>query len=223
MQWLHSQRQGSRFPARISPPGILCFDDLDDCIFVGGNPLRIAGTRCGRGLPSPGHWTIRLAVTWWSPSLPGFDRRSKPDHSSPRRVGYDAIYPNLFWREAPGVAPNDAAATARAQGGAPPDDPLAGAGAMGYFRARPTANDNMASIGFCSGGLAACARGLTARPGCRHRLLWRPRPPIKRNLTTDIRDHMSRYSDCSAPRTRRRIRITSPSPTGFLPREWLPA
>ena len=30
-------------------------------------------------------------------------------------LGYDAICPNLYWREAPGASPDDAAATARAQ------------------------------------------------------------------------------------------------------------
>src|ERR1700744_96170 len=51
--------------------------------------------------------------------LPGYDRASKEIVRRFAELGYDAICPNLFFREAPGASPDDAAATARANGGAP--------------------------------------------------------------------------------------------------------
>ena len=51
--------------------------------------------------------------------MPGYDRGSKEIVRRFAELGYDAIMPNLYWREAPGAAPDDAAATARAQGGVP--------------------------------------------------------------------------------------------------------
>ncbi len=53
-------------------------------------------------------------------------------------IGYDAICPNLYSREAPGADPDDAAAPARAGGGVP-DDRLVGdvAGAAAHLRALP--------------------------------------------------------------------------------------
>src|SRR3984885_15321205 len=65
--------------------------------------------------------------------MPGYDRATKEITRRFAEMGYDAICPNLFWREAPGAAPDDAAATARAQGGVS-DEQLIGdvAGAAAY-------------------------------------------------------------------------------------------
>ncbi len=49
--------------------------------------------------------------------MPGYDRATKEIVRRFAELGYDAICPNLYWREAPGAAPDDAAATVRAQGG----------------------------------------------------------------------------------------------------------
>jgi len=54
--------------------------------------------------------------------MPGYDRSTKEITRRFAELGYDAICPNLYWREAPGAAPDDAAATARAQGGVPTSD-----------------------------------------------------------------------------------------------------
>src|SRR5579884_677340 len=51
--------------------------------------------------------------------MPGYDRATKEITRRFAELGYDAICPNLYWREAPGAAPDDAAATARANGGVP--------------------------------------------------------------------------------------------------------
>ena len=93
--------------------------------------------------------------------MPGFDRASKEITRRFADLGYDAICPNLHWRDAPGAAPDDASAAARANGGVP-DERLIGdaAGAADYLRTLPGANAKVGVIGYCSGGrqsvLAAC-------------------------------------------------------------------
>jgi carboxymethylenebutenolidase len=91
----------------------------------------------------------------------GYDRETKEMVRHFAELGYDAICPNLYSREAPGASPDDAAAVARANGGVP-DERLVGdvAGAAAYLRALPYANGRIGVIGHCSGGrqsvLAAC-------------------------------------------------------------------
>jgi carboxymethylenebutenolidase len=103
--------------------------------------------------------------------MPGYDRATKEIARRFAELGYNAIVPNLYWREAPGAAPDDAAATARAQGGVP-DARLIGdvEAAAGYLRARPSANGKVGVIGYCSGGrqsvLAACNLDLDAAVDC---------------------------------------------------------
>src|SRR6202035_5534109 len=85
--------------------------------------------------------------------MPGYDRATKEIVRRFAELGYDAICPNLYYREAPGAAPDDAAATARAQGGVP-DERLVGdvAGAVEWLKALPSSNGKVATIGYCSGG-----------------------------------------------------------------------
>ncbi|MHB1569402.1 MAG: dienelactone hydrolase family protein [Solirubrobacteraceae bacterium] len=103
--------------------------------------------------------------------MPGYDRASKEITRRFAELGFDAVMPNLHWREAPGAAPDDAAATARAQGGVP-DERLVGDvdGAARWLRALATSNGNVGVIGYCSGGrqsvLAACNLELDAAVDC---------------------------------------------------------
>jgi carboxymethylenebutenolidase len=103
--------------------------------------------------------------------MPGYDRGSKEIVRRFAEMGYDAICPNLYWREAPGAAPDDAAATARAQGGVP-DARLVGdvGGAAAHLRGLPSSNGKVGTIGYCSGGrqsvLAACNLDLEAAVDC---------------------------------------------------------
>jgi carboxymethylenebutenolidase len=103
--------------------------------------------------------------------MPGYDRATKEIVRRFAELGYDGICPNLYWRDAPGAAPDDAAATARAQGGVP-DERLIGdvAGAAEYLRGLPGSNGKVGVIGYCSGGrqsvLAACNLNLDAAVDC---------------------------------------------------------
>jgi carboxymethylenebutenolidase len=103
--------------------------------------------------------------------MPGYDRATKEMVRRFAELGYNAICPNLHWREAPGADPADAAATVRAAGGVP-DDRLVGDvdGALGYLRALPTSNGRAAVIGHCSGGrqsvLVACSLDVDAAVDC---------------------------------------------------------
>ncbi len=103
--------------------------------------------------------------------MPGYDRGTKEITRRFAEMGYDAICPNLYWREAPGAAPDDAAATARAQGGVP-DERLIGdvSGAASHLRGLDSSNGRVGVIGYCSGGrqsvLAACNLDLDAAVDC---------------------------------------------------------
>jgi carboxymethylenebutenolidase len=103
--------------------------------------------------------------------MPGYDRATKEIVRRFAELGYDAICPNLHWRDAPNAAPDDAAATTRAKGGVP-DERLIGdvGGAVATLRALPTSNGKVGVIGYCSGGrqsvLAACNLDVDAAVDC---------------------------------------------------------
>jgi carboxymethylenebutenolidase len=103
--------------------------------------------------------------------LPGYDRATKEIVRRFAELGYDAICPNLYSREAPGADPADAAATVRAQGGVPDERLVEDVGtAAAYLRGLPTSNGRVGVIGYCSGGrqavLAACHLDLDAAVDC---------------------------------------------------------
>ncbi len=103
--------------------------------------------------------------------MPGFDEGMKEITRKFAAHGYLAICPNLYSREAPGAAPDEAAAVARALGGVP-DDRLVGdvKGSLGHLGSLQSSNGRAATIGYCSGGrqsfLAACSLPLDAAVDC---------------------------------------------------------
>ena len=103
--------------------------------------------------------------------MPGYDSQTKEIARNFAYYGYNAVVPNLYWREAPGASPDDAAATARANGGVP-DERLVGdvAGAVTYLKGLGNSNGKVGVIGYCSGGrqsfLAAVSLDLDAAVDC---------------------------------------------------------
>jgi carboxymethylenebutenolidase len=103
--------------------------------------------------------------------MPGYDEATKEMVRRFAAGGYHAICPNLYWRDAPGASPDDAAATVRAAGGVPNDRLLGDlAGAARYLRSLTSANGRVGVIGHCSGGrqafLAACTLPFDAAVDC---------------------------------------------------------
>ena len=113
--------------------------------------------------------------------MPGYDRATKEIVRRFAELGYDAICPNLYYREAPGAAPDDAAATARAQGGVP-DERLVGdvGAAAAHLRSLANSNGKVGVIGYCSGGrqsvLAGCNLDLDAAVDCYGAFVTEPVP-----------------------------------------------
>jgi carboxymethylenebutenolidase len=93
--------------------------------------------------------------------MPGYDAATKEITRRFATMGYSAICPNLYTREAPDADPDDAAATARANGGVP-DERFVGdaGGAAAWLRALPNATGAVGAIGFCSGGRQAVLTGI---------------------------------------------------------------
>jgi carboxymethylenebutenolidase len=93
--------------------------------------------------------------------LPGYDQLTKEMARTFAVNGYQAIVPNLYWRDAPDASPDDAAAFVRGQGGIA-DERLVGdvGAAAAFLRGQPASNGKVGVIGHCSGGrqvvLSAC-------------------------------------------------------------------
>jgi carboxymethylenebutenolidase len=103
--------------------------------------------------------------------LPGFDAATKEITRRFASAGYNAICPNLFFREAPGAEPDDAYATVRSMGGVPDDRVVADvAAARDHLRSMSNSNGKVGVVGFCSGGrqtfLVACSIDVDAAVDC---------------------------------------------------------
>jgi carboxymethylenebutenolidase len=103
--------------------------------------------------------------------FPGYDDSTKEIARRFAHAGYNAVMPNLYWRQAPGASPDDAAAAARATGGIPDEQLVSDvAGGMAYLKELPNANGKVGTIGYCSGGrqsfLAAVSLDLDAAVDC---------------------------------------------------------
>ena len=133
--------------------------------------------------------------------MPGYDGATNEITRRFAAHGYLAICPNLYWRDAPGADPDDAAATARAKGGVP-DERLVGdvAGAVSFLRSIPSSNGKVATIGYCSGGrqsvLAACTLDVDAAVDCYGAFVL-AEPPEGASITVRSIGHL--LGDLSCP------------------------
>src|SRR6201987_3787536 len=131
--------------------------------------------------------------------MPGYDAPTKEIVRRFAAEGYNALMPNLYYRDAPGASPDDAAAAARAKGGVP-DERLVGdvAGAVAPLRALPSSNGKVGVIGYCSGGrqsfLAACSLPLDAAVDCYGAFVVGSPPegmPLKVGPIIHLAEHLS--------------------------------
>lgn len=102
---------------------------------------------------------------------PGWDEGTKEIARKFAYHGYMALSPNLYHRFGPDLAPDDAAAAARAGGWVSTDQFLGDAGgALRFLRGLQISNGKVGTIGYCSGGrqsfLAACALPVDAVVDC---------------------------------------------------------
>jgi carboxymethylenebutenolidase len=113
---------------------------------------------------------------------PGWDEATKEIARKFAAHGYIAISPNLYHRFGPELAPDDAAAAARAGGWVTTEQFLGdAAGALAYLRAMPISNGKVGTIGYCSGGrqsfLVACELPIDAAVDCYGAFVMAPAPP----------------------------------------------
>jgi carboxymethylenebutenolidase len=91
-------------------------------------------------------------------SVLGYDEDTKRFARSLAAAGYNAVVPYLFYREAPGAAPNQALAAARASNTpALPNERVVAdaAGAAAYLRELPGSNGKVGAVGLGFGGYLA--------------------------------------------------------------------
>lgn len=132
--------------------------------------------------------------------MPGYDEGTKEIARKFAAHGYLALCPNLYFREAPGASPDDAAAAARSQGGVP-DTRLIGdvGGAVAHLKSLAPSNGKVATIGYCSGGrqsfLAACSLDLDAAVDCYGAFVVAP-PPEGLPLNVEPIVHLAKDLSC---------------------------
>jgi len=158
----------------------------------GGDPIEAYSARPMTGGPLGGVVVIH--------HMPGYDSPTKEITRRLAAEGYAAVCPNLYSREAPGAAPDDAAAAVRAAGGVP-DGRLVGdvAGAAAYLRGLPPSNGRVGTIGYCSGGrqsfLAAASIELQAAVDC-YGAFVAGRPPEGFPLQVEPIAHLAKNLSC---------------------------
>jgi carboxymethylenebutenolidase len=110
----------------------------------GGDTVHAWLARPAGDAPSPGIVAVH--------HLPGWDEFYREFCERLARHGYTVLCPNLYERFGHGT-PDDIAARARAEGGAPDAGVVADLeAAMQWLRAQPTSNGKVGIIGTCSGG-----------------------------------------------------------------------
>jgi carboxymethylenebutenolidase len=114
--------------------------------------------------------------------MPGLDRHTKEIVRRFAAEGYVSIAPNLYSREAPGLAPQEAFGVIWKQGGVDDDQVVADVGvAVAHVRSSAACSGRVAVIGYCSGGrqalLAACRLNIDAAVDCYGSFVIEPPKP----------------------------------------------
>ncbi|MGI5237370.1 dienelactone hydrolase family protein [Dactylosporangium sp. CA-139066] len=127
--------------------------------------------------------------------LPGYDQATKEMVRKFAANGYSAICPNLFWREAPNAAPDDASAFVRGQGGIADEQIIRDvATAAAALRGLDNANGKVGVIGHCSGGrqalLVSTAVDLDAAVDCYGAFALEAPPVGSRLNAVSIKDRL---------------------------------
>lgn len=130
---------------------------------------------------------------------PGWDEGTKEIARKFAYHGYMAISPNLYHRFGPELAPDDAAAAARAGGWVTTEQFIGdAAGTLTYLRGLPVSNGKVGTIGYCSGGrqsfLAACELPIDAAVDCYGAFVVSTSPPELPFRMEPIIDRASRIS-----------------------------
>ena len=132
--------------------------------------------------------------------LPGWDEATREIVRKFAYHGYRAICPNLYYRQAPGAAPDDAAALVRSQGGISDAQLISDVGgAVDFLRSLPDSNGKVGVIGYCSGGrqtfLAACSLKVDAAIDCYGAFVLGT-PPSSFPLKVGPLDHIAKDLSC---------------------------
>lgn len=120
----------------------------------------------------------------------GLDRATKEIVRRFAEMGYHAICPNLYWRDAPGAPHDEALRKARANGGVANERVIGDVlGARDHLLAAESSNGKVGIIGYASGGrhavLAACHGAFDAVIDCYGAYVTGPVPegrPFTENL-----------------------------------------
>jgi carboxymethylenebutenolidase len=158
-----------------------------ETVFIGEEQIQAYQARAVDAAPVGGVVVIH--------HLPGYDEATKEMVRKFAANGFSAICPNLFWREAPGAAPDDASAFVRGQGGIPDEQIIRDvATAAAALRGLDNANGKVGVIGHCSGGrqalLVSTAVELDAAVDCYGAFALEPPPAGLGLKAVSIKDRL---------------------------------
>ncbi len=167
---------------------------LAETVTISGHGDDQIGAYLARPL-GPGPYPAVLVIH----HAPGWDEATKEIARRFAYHGYIAISPNLYHRFGPDLAPDDAAAAARAGGWVTNEQFLGDAGgAIRHVRGLPVTDGKVGVIGYCSGGrqafLAACELPVDAAVDCYGAFVASNPPPDRPSTMSPVLDRAASMS-----------------------------